>query len=105
MASIGESDCNSDYVELNKNSPTSPARIPDLVVHISEVEEMHKVAEGKLLEPARPTVLFSRIDELKLLELDDANTDPPENHQDNGATPPFNTQPYPLHSLYMGITG
>ena len=40
-------------------------------------------------------VLFSRIDELKIPELDNADTDPPENHQDNGATPPVNTQPSP----------
>ena len=38
-------------------------------------------------------MLFSCINGLKFPELDDAETDPPENHQDNGATPPVNTQP------------
>ena len=52
---------------------------------------MHEVAEGKLFKLTRPTVLFSHIDELKLPELDDAETDLPENHQDNGAMPPVNT--------------
>ena len=60
---------------------------------------MHEVAESKLVKIARPTVLFSRIYELELPELDDAETNPPENHQDNGATPPVNTHPSPPHSL------
>ena len=55
---------------------------------------MHEVEEGELVELARPTVLFSRIDELEIPELDDAKTDPPGNHQDNGAASPVNTQPY-----------
>ena len=43
-------------------------------------------------------MLFSRIDKLKIPELDDTNTDPPENHQDNGSTLPVNTQPSLPHS-------
>ena len=37
------------------------------------------------------------IDQLKLPELKDTETDPLENHQENGATPPVNTQPYLPH--------
>ena len=59
---------------------------------------MHKVVEGKLVKLAQPTLIFSHIDELEIPELDDAETDPPENHQDNGALPPVNTHPSPLHS-------
>ena len=62
------------------------------------MEEMHQVAEGELNTIARPAVLFSRIDELEIPGLDDAETNLPENHQDNGATPPVNTQPSPSHS-------
>ena len=40
--------------------------MPDLEGHISELEEIHKVAEGELVELAHPTVLFSRIDELEI---------------------------------------
>ena len=98
MAGIGDSDGDSDYVELAENSPTSPANTPDLAGHIREMEEMHKVAEGELIKIARPTMLFSRMDELKIPELDNDETDPPENHQDNGATLPVNTHPSPLHS-------
>ena len=58
---------------------------------------MHEVAEGKLVKIAWPTVLFILIDELKIPELDDAETYPPENHQDNGAMPPVNTQPSSPH--------
>ena len=98
MANIGESGGDSDYVESAKNSPTIPANTPDLEGHISEMEEMHKASEVDLVKLAQPIVLFYRIDELKIPELDDAETELPENHQDNGATPPVNTQPSPLHS-------
>ena len=40
-------------------------------------------------------VILSRINELKIPDLDDTETDPTENHQDNGATPLVNTHPYP----------
>ena len=92
MAIIGESDGDSDYVELVENSPKSPANTSDLAGYISELGEMHEVAESELAKLARPTVIFSCIDELKLPELDDAETNLPENHQNNGATPPVNTQ-------------
>ena len=62
VAIIGESDGNLDYVESAENSPTIPDNTPDLEVHISELEEMHKVSEGELVELARSTVIFSRID-------------------------------------------
>ena len=59
---------------------------------------MHEVADSKIIKLTRTTVLFYRIDEIKLTELNDAETDPPENLQDNGATLRVLTQPYPLHS-------
>ena len=93
MASIGESDGDSNYCESAVNSPMSPANTPDLEGHISELEEMHEVAEGDLVELARPMVLFSLIDELKLPELDNAKTDLPESHQENVDTLLVNNQP------------
>ena len=48
VESIGENAVNSDYVESAKNSPLSPANTPELKGHISELEEMHKIAEGML---------------------------------------------------------
>ena len=98
MTSIGESDGDSDYVESDENSSTSPANTPELARHISELEEIHEVPEGGLVELAQPTVLFSCIDELKIPDLNDAKTNSLENHQENGATPPVNTQTYPPHS-------
>ena len=38
VASMGESDVNSDYVESAENSLTNPENTPDLVGHISELE-------------------------------------------------------------------
>ena len=92
VVSIRDTNGDSDYVKLAENSPTSPVNTPNLAGHISELEEMHKVVEGKLDAIAVPTVLFSRIDKLEIPELNDAETKQPENHQDNGATPPVNTQ-------------
>ena len=59
---------------------------------------MNEVTVRKLVELTEPTVLFSRIDKLELPELDNAETDPQENHQDNGAMPTVDTQPSPSHS-------
>ena len=98
VESIGESDGDSDYVESTENSPTIPDNTLDLAGHISELEEMHEVTENELVKLTQPTVLSPRINELELSELDDDENDPPENHQDNGATPPVNTQPSPPHS-------
>ena len=104
MANIGESDGDSDYVESAENSPTSLSNLLDLVVHIIELEEMHEVAECDIIEFAQSTVISPRIDELEILELNDANTDPPENHQDNDATPTVNTQPSLPHSPMEGTS-
>ena len=98
VESIEESDGDSDYVESAENSPTSPANTPDLKGNISELKEMHEVTDGDLVKLAQPTVIFSCIDKLEIIYLDDAKTDPPENHQDNGATLPVNTQTSPPHS-------
>ena len=97
-ASFGGSYVNSDYVNSAKNSPTSLSNTLDLVVYISKLEAMHEVSEGELDAIARLTVILSHTNELKILELADAETNPPENHQYNGATPTFNAQPYPPHS-------
>ena len=59
---------------------------------------MHEVAEGDLVELARPTVIFFRINKLEIPELENAETDPLENHQDNGATSPVNTHTSLSHS-------
>ena len=80
VASIGEGDGNSDYVDSAENSPTSPTNTSDLAGHIIELEAMHEVSEGELDTIALPTVLFSHTDELKISELADAKTDPPEKH-------------------------
>ena len=55
---------------------------------------MHNVAEVELVKIAQPTVLLSYTNELKIPELADTDTNPPENHQENGSMPPVNTHPY-----------
>ena len=75
VASIGESNGESDYVESDKSSPMIPANTTDFMGHISKLEEMHEVAEGELVKIARPTVLFSRINELEIPDLDNVKTD------------------------------
>ena len=59
--------------------------------NISKLEAMQEVLEGELNTISRPTVIFSHTDKLKILELADSKTNPPEDHQDNGAMPPVNT--------------
>ena len=76
-------------ISSNKNSHTSQTK--EVKYHY-KLEEMHEVVEGELVKLARPTVLFCRINELEITEIEDAETGPSENHQDNGATPPFNNQ-------------
>ena len=70
-------------------------------------KKIHEVSEGELVEHAQPTVLLSCIDELEISELDNAKTDPPENHQVNRTTPPVNTQPslphFPLEDAYVAL--
>ena len=52
VASIGESNGDSDYVESDENSPTRPENTTDLEGNISELEEMHEVVEGELVKLA-----------------------------------------------------
>ena len=59
---------------------------------------MHNVEEGKLIKLARLTVIISCINEFEIPELVNSKTNPPENHQDNGATSPVNTQTSPPQS-------
>ena len=89
--SFGGSEDNSYYVQPSENSPTILVNTPDLAGHISKLEAMHEVLEGELDVIARPTVLFSHREEIEITELADAETNLPENHQDNGAAPPVNT--------------
>ena len=98
VASFGGSDSNSYYVKLAENSPTSPAKTRYLAGNVSELEAMQKILEGDIKAIARPTVLFSQTNELKIPELDDTDTNPSENLEDNGATPPVNTQKSPPRS-------
>ena len=98
VETIRGSDGDSNYVGLAEKSPTSPANMPDLAGHIIKLEAMHKVLEVDINAITRPTVLFSYTGELKIMELANAENEPPENHQDNGVTPPVNTQPYPPQS-------
>ena len=43
--SFGESEGDSDYVELRKNLPTRSARTLELEVHIKYLQHMHEVSE------------------------------------------------------------
>ena len=60
---------------------------------------MQKFLEGEIDAIFRPTVIFSYTNKLKITELANAETNPPQNLQDNGATRPVSTQILLLHSL------
>ena len=70
----------------------------DITGHITKLEMIHKISEGDINAIVRPTVLFSHTNELKTPDLVDADTNPDENLQDNGALPPLGTQSSLLHS-------
>ena len=59
---------------------------------------MHKVSEGDIDAIIQTTVLFYHTDEIVIPELADTKTDPPQNLQGNGTTPPVDTQPSSPHS-------
>ena len=44
VASIGRSECDSDYVKLAKKLPTSPANTPDLAGHTRKLEAMKAIS-------------------------------------------------------------
>ena len=92
-ASFGWSDGNSEYVELTKKSPLSSAKTPDLAGHTSELKIMHEVSVGYIYYILLPTLLFSHTDEIGIPKITDAETNPNENLQDNGAVPPAGTHP------------
>ena len=43
-------------------------------------------------------LIFAHTNKLKIMEIDNANTDPTKNHQYNVAMPPLGTQPSSPHS-------
>ena len=86
-ASFGGNDSNYEYVKSTKNSPLRSANTPDLAGQIRKKKMMHEVSMGEIDVIVQPTVLFSHTDELKIPELVDADTNPSENLQDNGAMP------------------
>ena len=97
-AGFGGSDGDSDYVKLAENSPTSPADMPDLKGKIVKLETMHEVSEGEMNDIVQTTVILSHTNKIKIPELVNAKTNPPENIQENGATPPVITHTSPPHS-------
>ena len=93
VASYGESDGNSEYVDSPKNLPTRLANTLQLKIHILELQHMHEVAEDNIDDIAQPTYLFTQPDELDPKELANDGTTMDENHQYNGASPRNVTQP------------
>ena len=59
---------------------------------------MHEVSVGDIYTIVQPKVLFCHTNELESPDIANAETDLTKNFQDNGATPPFGTQPYSSHS-------
>ena len=58
--------------------------MPDLEVYSRKLETMYEVSEGKINSVVQPMVLFSHTKKHEILELANAETDPPKNLQDNG---------------------
>ena len=87
-----ESDCNSHYVDMCKNLPTSSYSTPELEWNIHQLQHMHEVSVIKLEDFTQPTDLFTHPDKVKSTELYNNETTPAENYQDNGVYPLIITQ-------------
>ena len=72
----GESDGNSDYVELRKNSPMSSDNTPELKGHIQELQQMHKVAKVELGEITQPTDIFTQPNKIDPMDITNEETTP-----------------------------
>ena len=59
---------------------------------------MYKVSEGEVGDIVWKTVILSHTNDLEILELADAETNPPKNLQCNGSTPLVGTDPFFLQS-------
>ena len=93
VASSGDSDGNSEYVESPENLPTRLANTLQLKSNILELQHMNEVAEDNLDEITQPTELLTHPDEINPTELTDDDTTPDENDQYNGSLTPHVTQP------------
>ena len=74
------------------------AIIPDLAGHISKLEMMYDILVEDINAIVQPTVFFTHINELKILDIANNETNPNEKYQDNGTTPLLSTQPPLPHS-------
>ena len=72
--------------------------MPDLMGHINELKAMHKVSEGDINKIYEPTVLFFHTNDTEILDLANADTNPPQNLQENGSTLTVNTHKSPTNS-------
>ena len=63
-----------------------------------KLEAMHELSDGEIYTIVQQTVLFSHTEELKIPELANTETYRPEIIQDNGDSPPVNTQAFPPNS-------
>ena len=75
-ANSGESDVDSEYVELPKNSPTSSAKTSELEGRIQELQQMHEVTEDEINAIARPPEIFIHTNELDPIDLTGDGTTP-----------------------------
>ena len=98
MASSGESNGNSDYVDSHENLPTILTNITELKGHIYELQKMYEVAEVNIEDFSQPTELFTQPDKVDPTEIANDDTTPAETYQDNGTMPTHGTQPSSPHS-------
>ena len=72
--------------------------MPELEGHILELQQMHEVSEEDIGGITQPMDLFTQLDKLNNKLITNDRTIPAENHQDNGASSPHDTQPSLLNS-------
>ena len=70
LASISiQSDGNLDYVESREKSPTILDNMPEIAVHIRELEQIHEFAEFELGDFSQPTKIFTHTYQVNPLDI------------------------------------
>ena len=97
VASSGESNGKSDYIESCKNLPASSENMPEIVGHISKLEQMHEFAAVNIRDFSQPRELFTQPDEVNPTDISNNDTNLAKKHRDNGDNAPLVTPPSSPH--------
>ena len=98
VASSGEIDGNSEYVESPENLPTRFDNMSELKGHILDLQQIRDITEDKLDDITHPAKLYTHPYKLDPTELSDNRITANKNHKGNVTLPLHGIQPSSPHS-------